>query len=247
MPQGNPVSQEDMRTSKHTPPGAPIDASDVSAPTSNPSTASSPPAVPTRPYLPPRPFPPRPNSGNKRDPAKSKRSPQHPGRKVVKAQTAMSLTSKKRSRDHAAVPPPVRSPVPESPDNPDSRAIMDSVEVSQVETNTHVPEHANTPTLSITNHDVVQFGFPSDHSDGLSPTSPNYDSSLPATVDVSASLPTKMSHTVRESSLEGLTEERNDEVQFVYMLYSLVFTINALANALSASVFPLSVYNMPCN
>ncbi len=214
LPQENHISEENFPKSELTPPDPPADASDSSAPTNDgTSTTSSPPAIPNRPYLPPRPFPPRPNSGTKRAPTKPKRSPQHPGRKMVKAQTAISLSSKKRSHDRTTVShnstSSVCSPVPQSSDK---RAVMESVEISQAELVDHVSENLNTPTLSITNHDVVQFDFPSDLNDKLSPASPDYDSSVPATVDVSGSLPTKLPNMVRENSLEGLAEEGTDKV-----------------------------------
>lgn len=220
VPQENGASQKDISKSEHTPSGATTKANDVPAHTNQSPTSSCPPVIPTRPYMPPRPFPPRPNSGSKRVPAKPKKSPHQPGRRVVKTQTAMALSSKKRSHDRATVShsptPPVKSPVPQSHDSTDNRAVMESVEVSQVEVDACVPKDPNTPTLSITDHDVVQFGFPSDE---LSPTSPNYASSFPATVDVSSSLPAKMPHMVRESSLEGLTEERTDEVRLTCYIH----------------------------
>ena len=219
VPHENPLVYKNTSSPEETLSSTPADASNITADTNSPTAASSPPVIPARPYMPPRPFPPRPNSGSKRAPAKPKRS-NHPSKKVAKSHTAIDLSPRmshgKPPRSHDMKSP--HSSAPQSHDSAGgSKAIMASVEVSQVEPDT--PEYPNTPTLSITNHDVVQFGFPSHPNNSISAAPPDYDSSLPATVDVTQSMPATLPPVEREISEEGATEGR-DEVRKLIMLYS---------------------------
>ena len=222
----------DTSSPEETLPSTPADASNVTADTNSSTAVSSPPVIPVRPYMPPRPFPPRPNSGSKRAPAKPKRS----SKRVAKAHTPTDVSPRRshdkspRSNDmkspqHSSAPrsqrshdmkSPQHSSAPQLQDSADRKAIMASVEVSQMEPNT--PEYPNTPTLSITNHDVVQFGFPSHPSDSISATPPDYDSSLPATVDVMQSkMPATLPPAEQEKSEESTIDEGRDEVRTYYV------------------------------
>lgn len=169
----------------------------------SPPTTNSQPAIPPRPYLPPRPFPPRSspahkNQGNNPPPKPkrtrqypkgtrnaSKRSPnqansEHVGTHKAHVDTSMSHDLTPRSHD----PPNRRS------DGKYNHAIMMSVEdpLSSFPLDAESDDKANeTSSISITGHGV-QFAMSADSQPSTRPSegSPDYQTSHPATLDITA-------------------------------------------------------------